>query len=188
MERPAEALRANQLARELDPLSLVPRLNEGRLAHLGRRYERVVQEMRAVLELDSDQPWAHAYMAMAYAELGKHREAAEHAAQSRAISEGRPGLPEAYCAARAGRKQEARSILAYWKQRRKEANVDPMFLAGVHAALGERDDAVTMVELAYAERSSFLPYARVHPWLESMRDDSRFAELLRRLKLPPVAP
>jgi len=38
-----------------------------------------------------------------------------------------------------------------------------MFLAGVHAALGDKDEAFHLLDQAYAERSVFLPVANVFP-------------------------
>lgn len=187
MGRHDEAMRVNKRAQELDPLSLHPRINAGRLAIYARQYDRAIEEMRATLELDANQPWAHAYMAMGYAEKGMHREAMSAANQARSITGGRPGVIDAYCLAVAGRTREARAALKYWEERRKETNTDPMFLAGVHAALGEKDHALKLLDQAYAERSVFLPAANVYPWLDSLRSDARFSAFLRRMNLPVAA-
>jgi hypothetical protein len=57
-------------------------------------------------------------------------------------------------------------------------------LAGVHAALGDKDAAFAMLERAYQRRSFFLVFLNVHPWLDPLHDDPRFTDLARRINLP----
>jgi hypothetical protein len=50
--------------------------------------------------------------------------------------------------------------------------------------LGEWDEAFAELEKAYQERDWFLPRLKVDPFFESMRDYSRFKDLIRRIGLP----
>ncbi len=59
------------------------------------------------------------------------------------------------------------------------------FMAAVYALLGERDQALECLDKAYEGRVSQLVYLRVNPTFESLHDDPRFADLLRRIGLPP---
>ena len=47
-----------------------------------------------------------------------------------------------------------------------------------------KDQAFVWLDKAYEERSSSLTALKVDPELDSLRSDSRFAELLRRIGLP----
>jgi TolB-like protein/DNA-binding winged helix-turn-helix (wHTH) protein/Tfp pilus assembly protein PilF len=186
MGRHGEAREENRLAQQLDPLSLVPRINAGRLFLHSGDYQNTLDEMRRALDLDPDQAWAHLYSAMAHAELGQHGEAAQAALQARPITFGQPGALDAYCAARSGRDVDARNLLARLKEERSASNLDPTLLAGVHAALGERAQALELLDVARVEHAPLLAFAGVFPWLAPLRGEPRFRALLRDLALPDV--
>ncbi len=58
-------------------------------------------------------------------------------------------------------------------------------LARIHAQLGGRDEAFAELELAYAARDGDLVWIRTFPpGLDSIRDDPRFADLVRRIGIP----
>ena len=63
---------------------------------------------------------------------------------------------------------------------------DPFFLAGVYAALGNRDKAFALLDRAYDERTSFLSFINVFPWMDPLRPDPRFARLVMRLGQPAL--
>lgn len=55
----------------------------------------------------------------------------------------------------------------------------------MHLGLGEKDQAFTFLEKAFQERNSLLIYLKLEPELDPLRSDARFADLLRRVGLPP---
>ncbi len=62
--------------------------------------------------------------------------------------------------------------------------VPPIIVADVFAAAGEHDQALEWLERACDERDPNMPYLSVNRGLDSLRDDPRFQELLRRMNLP----
>ena len=87
----------------------------------------------------------------------------------------------AYSDALAGRTAEARKIANEFE---KGASPNKQyFLAAIHAALGDTDEAFRWIEAANENRNGFLPWLNV-PLFERLRGDPRFSDLLRRLKLP----
>jgi hypothetical protein len=54
-----------------------------------------------------------------------------------------------------------------------------------HAGLGERDDALRLLDEAAAERSFHLVYLKVWPELDSLRREPRFRAMIRLIGLPP---
>jgi hypothetical protein len=58
-------------------------------------------------------------------------------------------------------------------------------LALVCAGLGRTDQAFDWLNKAYQERSGWLTYLKVEPRLDTLRGDSRFNDLLRRVRLIP---
>ena len=84
--------------------------------------------------------------------------------------------------ARGGEREKALEILK--RLRASKEYVSPGELAILYAALGEREAAFASLEKAYAEHDSQLQYIKVDPAFDSLRDDARFQDLLRRVGFP----
>ncbi|MEE8200993.1 MAG: hypothetical protein V3R29_07465 [Candidatus Acidoferrales bacterium] len=82
----------------------------------------------------------------------------------------------------AGKRSEARKILEELKEGSKRENVSPYYIAGMHAGLGEKEQALEWLEKAYEERE--VAGAKVDPWFDPLRSDPRFHSLLRRMNFP----
>jgi hypothetical protein len=83
--------------------------------------------------------------------------------------------------ARAGDRDRARAILEQLETGRRY--VSPGELAILYAALGERERAIASLERAYAEHDLQLQYIGADPAFDGLRNDPRFADLLRRVGL-----
>ncbi len=64
----------------------------------------------------------------------------------------------------------------------RPADVPSFIAVTYHAELGEKDEAIAELNNAYENREIFLPL-KVDPRLDSLRDDPRFTDLLRRVGL-----
>ena len=49
--------------------------------------------------------------------------------------------------------------------------------------VGERDKALAELERGFAEHDAYLPRLRVDPFMDPLRSDPRFVELLKRMGL-----
>ena len=82
-----------------------------------------------------------------------------------------------------------RWMLDYWTEMAKQRYVGSMPFAQVYAYLGEKDQAFEQLEKAYEEHdvglTQFNGIAGTNPAFDSIRDDPRFHDLLRRLNLEP---
>ena len=59
-------------------------------------------------------------------------------------------------------------------------------IATVYAGLGDKDKAFEFLEKAYQIRSTDLPYfLKADLRVDSLRSDSRFRDLMRRMNFPP---
>ncbi|MGH9555303.1 MAG: TPR end-of-group domain-containing protein [Terriglobales bacterium] len=56
-----------------------------------------------------------------------------------------------------------------------------------YTQLGDSQRALQWLEQAYEERRSYLAFLNVDPEFDPLRSDSRFADLVRRVGLPPPA-
>lgn len=64
-----------------------------------------------------------------------------------------------------------------------EAKTSPGMVI-IYAALGEKEEALILLEKDIAERSSFVSYSAGEPVLDDLRDDPRYKDLLKRMNLP----
>src|SRR5262249_39061655 len=90
-----------------------------------------------------------------------------------------------YVYAVSGRKEEAQRVLEELREMSKRRYISAYTIAIVYAGLGEADPAFEWLSKAYEERAQSLIFLKVNPRLHSLRSDPRFADLVRRIGLPP---
>ena len=78
----------------------------------------------------------------------------------------------------AGRRKEARRILAELDQLSTRRHISPFSRDLVNAGLGNRDEDLKLLEDAYSEHSDSMVILKVYPWLDDLRSDARFKDLL----------
>jgi DNA-binding winged helix-turn-helix (wHTH) protein/Tfp pilus assembly protein PilF len=181
-----EAVAASAQALELDPLSPIANAVAGWPFYFMRRYDRSIEHYRRALEIEPDNFPALFLLGHAYRQSGELSASVEKLQSARTLLDGPlplAGLGHAYAAA--GDARGARKILRELERLSKERYVCPYDVAGIHAGLGERDEAFKYLERACEERSSWLIFLAVEPGLDALRADPRFADLLRRIGLHP---
>lgn len=182
MQRPEEAKREYRLALELDPLSPQIATSLGGSFYFARDYERAIAESRNALALDSRFFPARLLMGMAFEQLGKFREAIAEFEEARAIADVPTVLGYlAHALAQAGRKKEAKKVLAELETHKDASYLSPYIIALIQIELGDKDLVFKSLEKAYEEKSEWLGWLNTDPRLESVRPDPRFQSLLRRV-------
>ncbi len=179
-----QALKEIALAQQLDPLSLVIHASTGLLLYLACRYDEAVTALQHTIEMDH-YPLAHLYLGFVYEQQGRFEEAIAEMVQAAAHYSDSSLLTASFihAYARAGQHGEARRLLAQLHQQVQTRYVPPYYLALAYTGLGETDEAFDWLQKAYVDRSLWLLFLKVDPRLNSLRDDSRFAELLKKMKL-----
>ena len=160
-----------------------PVWNAGLGDALGRagRLPEAARQLQKTLELDPDLLQAHSYLGEVYLREGRNDEAIPEF--QKAKDNGSLG----YAYAVSGRPGEARRVLGELEHLAAQRYVSPLDFAVVHAGLGQRDQAFSWLEKAYDGRVPRLSGVRVDPRLVSLHADPRFADLLRRMNLPPLS-
>ncbi len=190
MGRFDESLKEMTKAQELDPLSLIIGSVVGMVQRNAGHLDQAEIELRKTLELGPDFSMAHINLAITLFLQGRSAQAITEAREAVRLSNNahhHAGFL-GYMCAKAGQPEEARKILDELVARSADAYVAPTHLALVHAGLDERDRMFDWLEKAYQERDALLPNTLINPFLADMRSDPRFADLVRRVGLPPLNP
>ena len=180
MGRYEEAIALSRRAQQLDPLNPVTRAAIAFHLQNARRYEESIQEARAALDMNPNFQRAYFRLFITYEAMGLYQEAATAWQTWRtfqgASEEEVAGLSNA---ATSGAQGYWRWQLEYFKERaRRGEYVGPTLFARAFAQLGEKDQAFEWLEKAYEERRGNLMYLKGGPWLDPLRDDPRFQDLL----------
>jgi serine/threonine protein kinase len=181
--RVQEALAEISLAVELDPLSPAAIKDKGLIQYYGRFYDESIVSARKAIELNSNFPFAHRLLSLAYQAKGMFDEAmAEH---ERWASYGDMGFEEtaarAQCYAAAGMRGEAIDLLHRCPPRESAEGNLARGVALAYIALGNHDLAFSWLERAYETGAEALGTLRVDPKLDPIRSDPRFSSLLTRV-------
>jgi TolB-like protein/Flp pilus assembly protein TadD len=182
-----EALKESSQALYLEPFSRSINTQHGEVLLNAGQIDKAIEQFGKTLELYPDFAYAHRSLALALAKVGKYQEAINEQSQAIAIG-GRLPLYVAelgYINVVAGNRREADKLLAELMERKKKEPVENYNVAVVYAGLGEKDQAFDYLEKAYQERSFRMPYITVYPYFDSLRDDSRYKDIVRRVGLQP---
>jgi serine/threonine-protein kinase len=90
--------------------------------------------------------------------------------------------------AAAGDHQAAHRLLQEMNLQLHGASGSATAMACIHALLGEKDEAFQWMNRAIARRDPRMLWIRTLPWLDSLRSDPGFFELLREMNLHAIAP
>jgi tetratricopeptide (TPR) repeat protein len=189
MGRHNEAIAERKLSQELDPLSPIVNFEYGLAFYYAREYDQALDQFRKTLELDENFPPAHQFVPAAYEQKRMYDEAIVGFKEAIPLLGGsewsltRGGLGHVYAVL--GRKSEALALVDELKQLSTKGYVPATSVALVYAGLGEKDEAFVWLEKGYEQHAFQLQWLPVEPRWDNLRSDPRFADLLRRIGLPP---
>ena len=186
MGRNAEALTRMKKNLKLDPLSLIINDAIGWTYYHARQYDEAVAQLLRTVELDPNYPMTYWLLGLVYRKTARYDLAISAGEKGVNLSGGSPlmraALAQSY--AEAGRPKDARQILDDLTKLAQHKYVAPHFFAGIHIGLQEKDRAIEYLEKSYEEHCHWLIYLHIDPSMDSLRDNSRFQDLLRRVGLP----
>lgn len=188
--RPDEAIYEAKKVLELDPLSLPHHQNLAIIYQALRKYEAAAEQLRKVLQIEPAFAPARELLAFSCACMGRFEEAfAMLGEQGPPAGTDLPSLRIkglwGTVNAMSGRKDEARKLLADLRPFSKPPDFKTAYdCAAIHAALGDRAEAFEWLDRAREGRFSSLYLIKVRQEFESLHEDPRFGELLRKMGLP----
>jgi tetratricopeptide (TPR) repeat protein len=174
-----------ETALELDPVSPILSTAVGETYYQRRLYDRAIEQNRAALTLDQAYLPALVNLGRAFAQKGMHQDARDAFQKILTYVPEDPAVLSllANDYAVSGDDVAARKVLVELQALAKKRYVPSLYIAVVHAGLGEKDQAFIWLEKAYEERCDYLVYLPSEPLGDTLRSDPRYAELIHRLGL-----
>lgn len=184
-----QALQEIRVAQQTDPLSLIINTDAAEMLFFARRYDQAIEQANKVLEMEPRFPVARIVLVWCLLEkrdyeasLGEAKKAVHLIAGD---SEVESNLAVTYAAV--GDKNNARKVLRDLRMQAESLQLDPILIgfAQAYALLGENDEAFRVLDQDLRSRNGGLTLIKFLPFLDSLHNDPRYAELIRRVGLPP---
>jgi len=178
-----------QRARELDPLSLVINQNLGRAYHLAGQYDQAIEHYHRTLTLEPRFFTAQAMLAEALAMLRRYDEALAVLQEAEEVAGPRPLLLTmlTFVLGRMERMEDSRRVLHRLIELSNHEHVPLYHLAVAHYSVGAEADAFDILERAYDQRSTMLPWLGSHGFWGVATNHPRVRRILEKLNNPPSA-
>jgi len=187
--RHSEAQREIERARDLDPLSPIINSVVGWIYYEGRRYDKALEQSRRTVDMNPGYVPSLLDLGNVYLVRADYENALKLFRRARAISGETPTvlfyLAQGY--ARSGNTAMAREILHRLELPANKI-VSPWELALVHAALGDKNQALAFLEKAADEHAGWIVLLGIDPGLDSLRSEPRFMRLQERIGVPQSNP
>jgi len=187
MGRPEEAIAEERIAVELDPLSAGLNARLGAKLALRGDYDRALEQLQKALEFDPNLVFTNMALARTYSRKGMYKEGLATCQKVVSLC-GRSPVGRALSSlilAIAGKTDEVQKILSELKGYGKLDSRSLILLAETYSVMGEKTEAFEFLDVAYQERGSWLVFLGAYPGFSNIRTDPRYADLLRRMGLPP---
>ena len=184
MGRQEDSLREIRRAEQLDPLSLIIQRDVADMLYYARRYDEAIAQCRKTLERDPHFALADFSLYQIYAQKKMISEMDQALGQM--LVSGQEGLQilgPAPGDAIVGRVAKARKELVELQRLEAQGKKLAYSIAVVYASLGDRDQAFHWLEVTYRARDGSLILLKTDPAIDPLREDPRFAELLRKMNL-----
>jgi serine/threonine-protein kinase len=176
---------------ELDPFSLAIGTDYGlEYLYYARQYDEAAGYLKKLIDMDPNYVRTHSYLASVYETMERFEDAINERERN-AVLRGMNADDIAKVKREILEAIRSGGAKGYWSKVlelnreaiKKGEAVSPAQLASVYARLGERDEALKLLEKAYEEKDGNLLWLKVSPEWDNLRDDARFTDLLRRMKL-----
>jgi len=184
-----ESIQESRKAVALEPFTPILRYALAFSLLFAKHFSESEAELRKILDMDPNFALAHYGLAEVLCLQQKFDEAVnevEMAVRSVPESSYYRGFL-GYALARAGKTEEARKILGEMTEEAKTKYISWLGIADIYSGLGEKDHYFTALELAYQQGDPRMNSIRARAAVGAIRsDDPRFAELLKKVGLPPL--
>lgn len=185
-----EALAERRRALEIEPLSASINMRLAQTLYFMRRYSEAIEKYRTAIDLDPGNVVAHEWLGNVYEQNAMFEQAIEEWSTALTLQKNNE-LAELLKREfkEAGFKTAVRSVaqkkLDLLNARVRQGDYIPaMRFARLYAQLGARDQTFSWLEKAAVEQNAFIVEILYDPVFDYLRNDPRFPEVIRRMRLP----
>jgi len=180
-----EAVRQLDIALELNPLGVFLRAWLAVMLWLKRDYARAIEESRLLLGIAPDHFLSHFVAGIIYSDARIFADAVAALRKAVALSGGSPFMLGwlGHTIAESGDTAGAREQLTRLQGMPPGVYVPPTSVAWIHLGLGEIDQFFEWMLRAVDIRDHMITPIRSYPFLDAVRGDERYTDLLRRMNL-----
>jgi DNA-binding winged helix-turn-helix (wHTH) protein len=186
--RADDALRELRRSEEIDPLSPICHVGVAWGLYVARDFQGASEQSWKVLAMEPKFGAAQYTLGLAYAQMGLTEDAIVELGNARTCSGDQPAVLAALAQvhAVAGESAAASRLIRELEDLARRRYVSSYWLAMVHAGLGDPQRALELLDRAYRERDVWLTWLKVEPRFDSLRQEPRMQDLLRKIGLGPA--
>jgi Flp pilus assembly protein TadD len=155
---------------------------------VARDFQGASEQSWKVLAMEPKFGAAQYTLGLAYAQMGLTEDAIVELGNARTCSGDQPAVLAALAQvhAVAGESAAASRLIRELEDLARRRYVSSYWLAMVHAGLGDPQRALELLDRAYRERDVWLTWLKVEPRFDSLRQEPRMQDLLRKIGLGPA--
>jgi TolB-like protein len=179
-----EATAEMELAHELDPSSLTINVGRGRLLYYSRQYDEAIWHFQNIIAVEPNDPSLYRATYKAYVMKAMYPEAVDALLKSMTLA----GAPDEFTA-ELRRAFEMDGWNGFVRKRLEMAEARPgdwnSELTDIYQQLGRKDEAILSLKRAVDAHEPAAIQLKIEPLYDGLRDDPRFADLVRSIGLSP---
>jgi tetratricopeptide (TPR) repeat protein len=179
--RSEEAIREVDLALAADHMSPLAGTLKSQFLFYAGGYAEAHEQLQRTFKISPAFWIGQVLLGRMYLREGRHDDAAAEFTKAADAGVWMPRALAAYTYAVSGRRDEARRMLTEMVAPGSAA--PPYLVALVHLGLDDIPEALTWLERAYEEKDVRMVFLGVDPLWTPLRDEERFADLLKRMNL-----
>ena len=162
--------------------------NLGQQYFMMKKYDQALDQLKKVVEMDPGFAPVHSDLGNVYFATGKYDLWIQEIKQAPVMSNQPEYVAIADTIGKVYLRSGVQAALREWADQEKALSKrqyeDPGFVGFAYAAAGEKDEAFAWLERGFQEKSETMQYVKLASWLDPVRSDPRYADLLKRMGLP----
>jgi len=180
-----EASQQIDKALDIDPFSPLLNTAKAEVKYYARDFDGAIAQARHTADQYPDFVLARFWLGAAYREKKMYPQAIEQFDEIRKRYPGNAALLMAYGHALgvSGDRQGSQNVLNELLSDAHTRYVPSVYIAALYVSLGDKEQAFQWLDRAYEEKSDRLVYLGVEPISDPLRNDPRFAKLMKKVGL-----
>ncbi|MEP6923367.1 MAG: protein kinase [Pyrinomonadaceae bacterium] len=176
-----EAIAEMRRAEELEPRSAVISNAVANVLFHARRYDEAITQCQRALELDPGSVSAHTVLRWNYEKKNMTEDALTIYEKERVFAGDTPTTRAkfAHVLAASGKADQARAVLSELLSGSQAEHITTYEIAVIYSLLNDKDAAFENLKKSRETHAVGFSFVRVDPLLDNLRDDPRFAELIK---------